>query len=57
MLGLHSILQDGSDIYYPEMGELEAKRDKVTRHEWEMVEKYISGQKRYCYKTDTIPVV
>ncbi|MBC8520412.1 MAG: hypothetical protein H8D26_00250 [Methanomicrobia archaeon] len=21
------------------------------------MEKYISGQKRYCYKTDTIPVV
>ena len=22
-----------------------------------MVEKYISGQKGYCYKTDTIPMV
>ena len=26
-------------------------------HGWEVVEKYISGQKGYCYKTDTIPVV
>jgi len=26
-------------------------------HGWEVLEKYISGQKGYCYKTDTIPVV
>ena len=26
-------------------------------HGWEVVEKYISGQKGYCYKTDTVPVV
>ncbi|MFZ2071206.1 MAG: hypothetical protein WAV32_06390 [Halobacteriota archaeon] len=70
------------------MGEVEAKRDRVTRrnrrhdrhtvslltdhktfkksfiknasqsvgHGWEMVEKYISGQKGY-EKTDTVPVI
>ena len=26
-------------------------------HGWEVVEKYISGQKEYSYKTDTMPVV
>ena len=26
-------------------------------HGWEVVEKYISEQKGYCYKTDTVPVV
>ena len=26
-------------------------------HGWEIVDEYISGQKGYCYKTDTVPVV
>ena len=37
------------------MSEVEAKK---VGHGWEVVEKYVSGQKGYSYeKTDTVPVV
>jgi len=36
---------------------VKVKKDRVTRHGWEVVEKYISVQKGYNYaKTESFPV-